>query len=99
VLEVIERAEGRYESHEVEFGTVYRWYPESVVAECACGERSILTISMTTCGECGADYAASVQKELNVRQPRDEVVHPWRYDTNREREGLNDELLALSGIE
>ena len=33
MLEVIERAEGRYDAREVEFGTVYRRCPEGVVAE------------------------------------------------------------------
>jgi hypothetical protein len=56
---------------------------------------------MTTCGECGADYAVPVHEELNPRQLRDDIAHPWRYDMKREgeREGVNDELLALYGIE
>ena len=101
MLEVIERAEGRYDALEVEFGTVYRWCPQGVVAECDCGERSILTVFMTTCGECGADYAVPVHEELNACQLRDDIAHPWRYDMKREgeREGVNDKLLALSGIE
>jgi len=66
-MEVIERTEGRYDAHEVEFGTVYRWCLECVVVECDYGERAILTVSTTTCGECGADHAAAVQEELNAR--------------------------------
>jgi len=99
-MEVIERTEGRYDTYEVEFGTVYRWCSECVVAECDCGERPTLTASMTICSGCGADHAVLVQEELNTRQLRDDTAHPWRYDTEpeEEREGVNDELLALSGI-
>jgi len=99
-MEVIERTEGRYDTYEVEFGTVYRWCSECVVAECDCGERPTLTASMTICSGCGADHAVIVQEELNSRQLRDDTAHPWRYDTEpeEEHEGVNDELLALSGI-
>ncbi len=42
--------EGRYETQDVEFSRVYRWWcPECVVVECDCGGRSILTASVTTC--------------------------------------------------
>ncbi len=101
MVEVIERIEGRYDTYEMEFGTVYRWCPGCVVVECDCGERSILTASMSTCSECDADRAAVVQEELNSRQLREKTAHPWRYDTKpeEEREGVNDELLAFSGVE
>jgi hypothetical protein len=100
-MEVIERIEGRYDTYEVEFGTVYRWCSECVVVECDCGERPTLTASMTICSGCGADHAVIVQEELNTRQLGDETAHPWRYDTDpeEEREGVNDELLAFSGVE
>jgi len=100
-MEVIERTDGRYEAYEVGFGKVYRWCPECVVVECDCGERPTLTASMTICSRCGADHAVIVQEELNSRQLKDEMAHPWRYDTEREeeREGVNDELLAFSGVE
>jgi hypothetical protein len=99
-MEVIERTEGRYDTYEMEFGTVYRWCPECVVVECDCGERSVLTASTAICSGCGADHTATIQEEPNSRQLRDETAHPWRYDAEREgeREGVNDELLALSGI-
>ncbi len=99
-MEVTERIEGRYDAYEMEFGTVYRWCPECVVVECDCSERPTLTASMTTCSGCGADYAAVVQEKLNTRHLREKTAHPWRYDTEpeEEREGVNDELLALSGI-
>ncbi len=100
-MEVIERTEGRYATYEMEFGTVYRWCPGCVVVECDCGERPTLTASMTVCSECGAEHAPTVQEELDTRQLGEESAHPWRYDTEREeeREGVNDELLAFSGVE
>ena len=99
-MEVIKRTEGRYDTHEIEFGTVYRWCPEYVVVECNCGERSTFTASTTICSECGADHAATAQEEVDTRQLGEETTHPWRYDTEREgeREGVTDELLAFSGI-
>lgn len=83
---VIERAEGRYEVQDVEFGRVYRWRPERVVVECDCGERAALTCSETTC-RCGADHAAVVREELVVCS-EDEALHPWRYAGDREDAGL-----------
>ena len=85
MVEVIERIEGRYDTYEVEFGTVYRWCPGCVVVECDCGERSFLTASMTTCSECGADRAAVVQDELNQPPAKGEDGTPLalRYETRR----------------
>lgn len=99
-MEVIKRTEGRYDTYELEFGTVYRWCPGCIVVECDCGERPTLTASATICSECGADHVATTQEEVDTRQLEDETTHPWRYDTEREgeREGVTDELLAFSGI-
>jgi hypothetical protein len=83
---VIERAEGRYEVQDVEFGRVYRWRPEQVVVECDCGSRAILTASEITC-RCGVDHAAAVREEL-VGCYEDETLHPWRYAGNSEDTGL-----------
>ncbi len=87
-MQVIERTEGHYDVQEVEFGTVYRWCPECVVVECECGERSILTASTTTCGECGVDHENALRKELDVRQLGDEIARPWRYAGDREDVGM-----------
>ncbi len=87
-MQVTERTEGRYDAREVEFGTIYRWRPECVVVECDCGERSILTASTTTCGECGVDHGNAIRKEPAVRQLRDEIAHPWRYAGDREDVGI-----------
>ena len=87
-MQVIERTEGHYDAHEVEFGTVYKWCPECVVVECDCGERPTLSGLVTTCGWCGADHATVIREELDARQLEDEAVHPWRYAGEREDTGL-----------
>jgi len=46
LAKVIEHVEAGYEVEEVEFRTVYRWCPESVVVRCGCGERLSLTVSI-----------------------------------------------------
>ncbi len=101
MVEVIERTEGRYDTYEVEFGTVYRWCPECVVVECDCGERPTLTASMTICSECGADHTVGIQQELQSHQPEvlgqkledyEATHHPWLHDTQaQEDQHLRDE--------
>ena len=71
--------EGGYEIQEVEFGVVYRWYPERIFVECDCGHKPILNNSCTACGGCGADHASVIRRELSARQQEDEKLHPWRY--------------------
>ena len=83
---MIERAEGRYEVQDVEFGRVYRWRPEQVVVECECGERTTLTGSETTC-RCGADYTVVFRGE-SAASLEDEALHPWRYAGDRESAGI-----------
>jgi hypothetical protein len=83
---VVERAEGHYEVHDVEFGRVYRWCPEQVVVECDCGERTVLTGSETAC-RCGTDYTTILREEC-AASPEDEVLHPWRYAGDREDAGI-----------
>src|SRR5215208_1573747 len=39
-MRIVERVAGHYEAQEVEFGRVYTWNPECVVAECDCGKRA-----------------------------------------------------------
>ena len=79
MMEVIERIEGHYEAREVEFGTVYRWYPECVVVECDCGEMVALSESKTTCLWCEAEHGAIVRRTLTARKLEEETQHPWRY--------------------
>ena len=87
---VVECVEGHYESEKVPFGSVYRWCPECVVAECRCGQRAILTGSMTSCAGCGADHAAIVQEWLPAeqREVEDEALHPWRHAKDCEGKAL-----------
>ena len=87
-MKVIVRSEGHYNAQKVQFGTVYRWCPGSVVVECDCGERPILTHSETTCLECGGEHADIVREELAARRARDETIHPWHYAENRQEVGL-----------
>ena len=42
------------------YGKAYVSYPESVMAECDCGERQVLTASEAACG---ADHTALVREE------------------------------------
>jgi hypothetical protein len=85
VAKVIERARARYDVEDVEYGTVYRWKPESVLVECGCGGKTSLTHSETACEECGAEHTWLVGDDLSDRQSQgDEEVHPWRYSEDRE---------------
>ncbi len=88
---VIERTQGHYEVHETSYGEAYVWCPECVVVECDCGERPVLSASLSTCG-CGADHAALVQEELISRRSLEEVSHPWD-DEYREWRKKQDEFL------
>jgi hypothetical protein len=76
VVKVIECVQAHYKVEDVEFGKVYKWSPECVVAECNCGKRLYLTASTSSCDECGTDHVAAIQEELTDRWQRDEVLHP-----------------------
>ena len=83
---VIERTKARYDVQEVQFGTVYRWCPQSVLIECECGEAVSLTASEATCEACGAEYTGFVRKDEAEHVPEeDEEVHPWRYSERSEK--------------
>ena len=85
---IIERIEGYYEAQEVPFGVVYQWNPGYLLIECGCGEKLALTCFISTCSDCGADYAALVQEELAGGCSEEEALHPWRYAGEREDVGL-----------
>jgi hypothetical protein len=86
---IVEHLEGHYEAHEMQFGVVYKWSPESVVIECECGARPTLTASKSICSGCGVDYALVARRELNGSQRTvDKVLHPWRYAGDRKGYGL-----------
>ncbi len=84
---IIESAEGHYKVQDVEFGTVYRWCPEHVILECACGRNLTLTSSMITCWS-GANHTAVVREALAARRSDDETLRPWRYTRDREDAGI-----------
>ena len=86
---IVERNEGHYDVQEVEFGRVYRWCPERIIVDCACGQRSTLTAaSASTCRRCGADYTSSIREESTIGRLEDETLHPWRYAGDHTEDGL-----------
>ena len=92
--QVIEIIKAHYDTLEVPFGRSYRWHQAHVVLECDCGEELTLTGASTvpTC-RCGADHSAIIQdiQEQEARL-RDQVTHPWLYDTQQQAEQhLRDE--------
>ncbi len=87
-MQVIESTEGHYDVHEVEFGTVYKWFPGCVVVECDCGERTTLSGLETICGWCGADHATVIREELDACRLEDEAMHPWHSAREHEDTGL-----------
>ena len=88
---VIERNEGHYKVHKLPYGTGYVWCPRCVLVECDCGERPVLSASLTTCG-CGADYAALVREELASTRSSEEVSQALE-DEHREWRKKHDEFL------
>jgi hypothetical protein len=90
VAKVVERIRPHYEVHDVEFGKVYRWRPETIVVECRCGRRLSLTASTTcSCVACGSDHTDAFRAEsVEGSKKSDETLHPWRYSEDREEEGI-----------
>jgi hypothetical protein len=96
-MRVVERIAGHYDVQDVEFGKVYTWRPESVVAECECGQRAtfegpeIISGSASVC-ECGKDPTARIREELLTRsldeEEDDKVLHPWRFWRTSKNTGL-----------
>jgi hypothetical protein len=70
-MRIVERLAGHYETQDVEFGKVFVWRPESVVAECECGKRAtyerlaMVSGSVSAC-ECGEDHTSRICEELGV---------------------------------
>ena len=86
MTKIIARIEGHYEVHETPFGRAYEWHSAYVTIECGCGEKSTFdgTSTITTC-RCGADHSAVVW-DIQEREGRlrDEIAHPWHYDTQEQ---------------
>src|SRR5215212_2343548 len=86
-MQVMEYVGEHYERQEVPFGQIYKWCPECVVVQCACGKRAahkrsdIIGLVVSDC-ECGKDEMTSIREKL-VLQLLDEEHqtnhHPWRY--------------------
>ena len=86
-VEVIERIVEHYEIKDVQYSGVYKWCPELVVVQCACGKRAtykradFIGFVVTAC-ECGDDVMVRSWQEM-VTEPLDEDCeakhHPWRY--------------------
>ena len=90
-MRIVERLAGHNEAQDVQFGKVFVWHPESVVAECECGKRTtyerpdIVSGSANAC-ECGEDRTCRSRKELGDelldnegKEEEDKRLHPWRY--------------------
>ena len=92
---VIERTPGHYEVQETSYGEVYVWCPECVVIECDCGERPVLSASLSTCG-CGTDHRALVWEELASGRSSEEVSHPLEDEYRQWREKQKEFLYSES---
>jgi hypothetical protein len=74
-MRIVERLAAHYEVEDVQFGRVFVWRPESVVAECECGKRAtyerleIVSGSVSAC-ECGEDYNVSYPRRAGRRGAR-----------------------------
>jgi hypothetical protein len=89
-MRIVERLAGHYEAQDVQFGKVFVWRPESVVAECECGKSAtyerpeIVSGSVSAC-ECGEDQTSRIRQELggelldDDEKEKDKRLHPWRY--------------------
>ena len=91
MTKVVERTQGHYEVQEASYGEAYVWCPECIVVECDCGERPVLSASLSTCG-CGADHAGLVREELVSRRSPGEISHPLE-DEYREWRKKQEEVL------
>ena len=78
MAKVIECVKAHYEVQDLEMGKVYRWCPERAVVECTCGEQVTLSASRSTCTECGANHAATVEEVLAALPEEDKGDRPWR---------------------
>jgi hypothetical protein len=95
-MRIVERIGGYYEAQKVEFGMVYTWRPESLVAECECGKRAtykrseIISGSVNACA-CGEAHTSRIREELAVElldEEEDKTLHPWRDWPTSKNSGL-----------
>ncbi len=87
-MRIVERLAAHYEVEEVQFGKVFVWRPERVVAECECGkmatyERPAIVRGSVSACECGEDHTSRIREELGGEvlgeDEEDKRLHPWRY--------------------
>ena len=88
---VMERTKGHYEVHETSYGEAYVWCPEGIMVECDCGERPVLSASLSTCG-CGTDHASVVRQVLASRRSSEDISHSLE-DEYREWRKRQEEFL------
>ena len=69
------------------YGKAYVSYPESVMADCDCGERQVLTASEAVC-RCGADHTTLVREE----RVSDGGTHPWDEEYGQAGNNRRDRL-------
>ncbi len=73
---MIEQVEACYEVEEMEFGTVYRWCPESVVIECDCLQSfSVKRAKDASCPSCGADHSRGLARRLASKPLTEEEAY------------------------
>jgi hypothetical protein len=76
LAKVIEKVEACYEVEKMEFGTLYRWCPESVVIECDCRQSfTIKGAKDAACPRCGADYSGGVGRGLASKPLTEEEAY------------------------
>ena len=105
VAQVIEHVEAHYEVQRVEFGTVYRWCPESVVIECDCGQSFTVegAAKVASCPRCGAEHrgvarglAGKVLSEEEAYRPTRREYEVWIKDAESKRR--HSERLYAGGL-
>ena len=76
LAKVIEQVEACYEVEEMEFGTLYKWCPESLVIECDCGQSfTVEGAKDASCPRCGADYSRGLGRRLAVKPLTEEEAY------------------------
>jgi hypothetical protein len=90
---MIECTEGHYEVQKTSYGEAYVWCPGCVVVECDCGERAVLSPSVTFC-RCGADHEVLIREELVSGRLSEEAPHPWEAEYQEWRKKQHEYLLS-----
>ena len=63
----------------MEFGTVYRWCPESLVIECDCGQSfTVEGAKAASCPRCDAEHRGGATELAGKPLSEEEAYHPTR---------------------